>query len=185
MVASIDGATAIEGRSGGLGSATDTEILLGLRAQADVVLVGATTVRAERYGVPRKAGLRIGVVTTSGDGLDFSVPLFAGGHGFLITTEQAPELPVDTIRAGTDRVDFAAALAQLDVSIVHAEGGPKLNGSLLEAGLVDEVNLTLSPALVGGASPRITDGASGKLRAMRLTQVMEDEGFLFCRYVRA
>lgn len=184
MVASIDGATTLEGVSGGLGSPTDHEMLLGLRAAADVILVGASTVRAERYGPPSKVGQRIGVVTTRGDGLDFSVPLFASGAGFLVTTERAPDLPVPAVRAGVEQLDLPAALAALGADIVHCEGGPRLNGTLLAAGLIDEINLTVSPALAGGGSARIIAGAGAGLRRMRLSQLMEHEGFLFCRYLR-
>ncbi len=61
MVDSIDGATAIDGRSGGLSSPTDFQVLLALRQLADVIIVGASTVRAEGYGPPRKPGQRLGV----------------------------------------------------------------------------------------------------------------------------
>lgn len=184
MVTSIDGATKVGATSGGLSSDADSELLLALRAIADVVLVGASTVRAEGYGVPRKSGLRIGVVTGSGHGLDFTTPLFESGAGFVITTENAPELPVDTFRAGVDQVDLRAVLGQLGAGFVHAEGGPKLNGSLLDAGLVDEVNLTISPNLAGGDSARLTSGAEEQLQRMTLAHILEDDGFLFCRYLR-
>lgn len=185
MVASLDGATAIDGRSGELSCPADSELLQALRAHADVVLVGATTVRAEGYGVPRKAGLRVGVVTSRGDGLDLTTPLFTSGAGFLVTTEDAPDLPVDTVRAGMGRVDLAAAVRQLDAGFVHAEGGPRLNAALLDADLVDELNLTISPLLVGSDATRLTVGAAATARRMRLGHLLEEDGFLFCRYLRA
>ncbi len=184
MVASVDGATAVDGRSGGLSSAADTELLQALRSVADVVLVGAATVRAEGYGVPRKPGLRVGVVTSRGVGLDYESALFTSGAGFVVTTESAGPLPVETVRAGTDRVDLRAALVQLDVGLVHAEGGPHLNGALLEAGLVDEVNLTIAPLLAGGSADRLTTGAPAGTYGLRLAHVLEEDGFLFCRYLR-
>ncbi len=66
MIASLDGAVAVDGTSGALGNANDREVLLTLRDLADVVLVGAGTARGEGYGPPRTPGLRIGVVTNSG-----------------------------------------------------------------------------------------------------------------------
>ena len=66
MVASLDGATSIEGRSGGLSNPQDAAVLARLREAADVIIVGAATVRQESYGPPRKAGQRIGVVTATG-----------------------------------------------------------------------------------------------------------------------
>ena len=53
MVATVDGATAVDGRSGGLGGPADKGVFGAIRAVADVILVGAGTVRAERYGSPR------------------------------------------------------------------------------------------------------------------------------------
>lgn len=184
MVSSLDGATALTGTSGGLSSTTDHELLLSLRSLADVVVVGASTVRSEGYGVPRKAGLRIGVVTASTHGLDWELPLFQSGAGFVITTEDAPTVPVDSIRAGVGSVDLTHALALLDVGFVHCEGGPRLNGALLEADVIDELNLTISPHLAGGGSKRITDDASEALRRMVLVQLLEEDGYLFSRYLR-
>src|SRR4051812_2248584 len=50
MIASADGATAVDGLSGGLGGPPDRKVFAALRSLADVVLVAAGTVRAERYG---------------------------------------------------------------------------------------------------------------------------------------
>lgn len=184
MVASIDGATAIAGRSGGLSHPSDVAVLSALRACADVIIVGSRTAHAEQYGPPRRAGQRIGVVTNSG-AVDLSLPLFRSGAGFLITTTNAPAVDVDCVRVGRDRVDLRAALERLDANVVHAEGGPTLNAALVEADLVDEVNLTVSPALVGGDAPRLTASTAERLRQMRLAHVLENEHFLFVRYERS
>lgn len=184
MVASIDGATAVGGRSGGLSHPSDVAMLSALRACADVIIVGSRTAHAENYGPPRRDGQRIGVVTNTGD-VDASLPLFRSGAGFLITTTSAPPTDFDCIRAGRDRVDLHAALAQLDAAVVHAEGGPTLNAALVESDLVDEVNLTVSPALVTGGAPRLTTGTVERLQRMRLAHVLESEHFLFVRYERS
>ena len=89
MVASIDGTTVIDQRSTGLSSAVDQEVLATLRSLADLVIVGAGTVRAERYGPPKKPGQRIGVVSHRGD-IDPRLALFTSGAGFLILPEDAP-----------------------------------------------------------------------------------------------
>jgi riboflavin biosynthesis pyrimidine reductase len=185
MVASVDGATAVDGRSGGLSNATDAAVLSALRQHADVVLVGAGTVRAEGYGAPKRPGLRIGVVSSGGVGLDFGSPLFASGAGFVVTTLDAPDLPVDTVRAGHGRVDLLAACGHLDGDFAHVEGGARLNGALLDAGVVDEVNLTISPLLAGGASPRPIDRARDASAPLRLAHLLEEDGFLFTRWLRA
>ncbi len=184
MITSIDGATAVSGRSGGLSSPADTAMLIALRHRADVVLVGAATVRAEGYGPPRKPGLRIGVVSSRGEGLDFASPLFAGGAAFVVTTLDAPALPVDTVRAGRGaHVDLAAAIGLLDADVVQVEGGARLNAALLDAGLVDEVDLTISPHLAGGGSSRLTAGAAETLDRFTLAHLLEEDGYLFARYI--
>ena len=184
MVSSIDGSTVVDSNSRSLSSPTDQEVLLTLRDLADVLIVGAATVRIEGYGPPRKRGQRVGVVSRRGD-VDASTPLFTSGAGFLILPEDAPPTTIESVRAGTGDVDFAGALAQLDADFVQAEGGALLNGSLSAADVIDELNLTISPQLAGGDGPRVTSGSVQVSRKMRLAHVLEEDGFLFTRYVRA
>ncbi len=184
MVSSIDGSTVVDSNSRSLSSPTDQEVLLTLRDLADVLIVGAATVRIEGYGPPRKRGQRVGVVSRRGD-VDASTSLFTSGAGFLILPEDAPPTTVESVRAGTGEVDFAGALAQLDADFVQAEGGALLNGALSAADVIDELNLTISPQLAGGDGPRVTSGSVQVSRKMRLAHVLEEDGFLFTRYVRA
>jgi riboflavin biosynthesis pyrimidine reductase len=184
MIASIDGSTVVDGTSGALGSSADTAVLGALRQLADLVLVGANTVRSEGYGPPKKPGLRIGVVTSNAMSLDLSTALFTSGAGFVITVDEAPELGVDTLRAGTGRVDLRRALRRCGADFVHVEGGAGLNASLFDAGLVDELNLTISPHLAGGDGPRLLHRARPDLGRFDLTQLCEEDGYLFCRYTR-
>jgi riboflavin biosynthesis pyrimidine reductase len=184
MVASIDGSTVVDSNSRSLSSKTDQEVLLTLRDIADVLIVGAATVRIEGYGPPRKRGQRVGVVSRRGD-VDSSTPLFTSGAGFLILPEDAPPTSIDSVRAGKGNVDFAGALAQLDANFVQAEGGALLNGALSAADVIDELNLTISPQLAGGDGPRVTSGSAQLSRKMRLAHVLEQDGFLFTRYLRA
>jgi riboflavin biosynthesis pyrimidine reductase len=191
MIASLDGAIVIDGRSGPLGNATDRDVLSSLRQLADVVLVGAGTARGEGYGPPGKPGLRVGVVTNSGR-VDLARPLFTSGAGFVIAPESADldTTAVDVLRAGHEQVDLPLALARLDsivpgVGVVQAEGGPTLNAGLLTADLVDELNLTISPRLVGGASPRVVHGAPDVDARFRLAHLLaDDDGYVFGRWVR-
>jgi riboflavin biosynthesis pyrimidine reductase len=188
MVSSLDGAIAVEGRSQGLSNPNDTEVLLTLRDIADVILVGAGTVRDEVYGPPRTPGQRVAVVTNSGR-VDFTSPLFTSGAGFLVCPENLPELPVDTLRCGAERVDLPQAVSRLsevvpDLRLVQAEGGGMLNGALATADLIDELNLTISPQLVGGTSPRLM-AADALQRSYDLAHLLIDEqSFLFSRWVR-
>jgi riboflavin biosynthesis pyrimidine reductase len=191
MIASLDGAVVVDGRSGPLGNPTDRDVLLSLRELADAVLVGAGTARGEGYGPPGKRGLRVGVVTNSG-ALDLSRPLFTSGAGFLIVPDAADvdDSAVDVLRAGSERVDLALALAGLDsivpgVRVVQAEGGPTLNAALLAADAVDELNLTISPRMVGGDSPRVVHGAAALDARFTLAHLLaDDEQFVFGRWVR-
>jgi riboflavin biosynthesis pyrimidine reductase len=183
MVSSLDGSTVIDRRSSALSCPTDTAVLVGLRHLADQILVGATTVRIEGYGPPSKPGQRVGVVSRRGD-LDYSSSLFTSGAGFMILPDTAPEVPVHTIRAGHAVVDLELATSKLDADIVQVEGGSLLNASLVEDDLVDELNLTISPLMCGGDGPRLTTGALPVLNRMDLAHVLEEDGFLFTRYVR-
>ena len=96
--------------------------------------------------------------------------------------------PTEVVRFDGDRVDMVAAvkaLGQRGASIVLAEGGPTLNGQLHDAGLIDELCLTLSPLLVGTAAARVIDGAGLNLQHLSLDRVLEEDGWLFLRYVRS
>ena len=185
MVSSIDGSTSLGGVSAGLSSDVDRDVLLTLRRAADLIIVGAGTVRAEDYGIPKKPGQRIGVVTNSGR-LDPDLPLFTSGAGFLILPADAPPNPIESVRAGRGVVDLAAAITRLPGApqFVQAEGGPTLNGALAAADLIDEVNLTTSPQVIGGHGDRVTAQAPPLIHRFDLASLCEDEGFLFARYVR-
>ncbi|MEP1123025.1 MAG: dihydrofolate reductase family protein [Ilumatobacter sp.] len=191
MVASLDGSTVVDGASAGLSSENDSGVLLRLRALADVLVVGAGTARGEGYGPPSKPGQRIGVVTRSGS-VDTSSELFTSGAGFVITTSTTTfdERGVDVVRAGGDEVDLAAAMVLLDdvapgARYVQVEGGPSLNGAFADADLFDELNLTTSPALVGGDGPRLVSGAGDLSAVFELVQmIVDDEAFVFSRWRR-
>ena len=185
MVASIDGSTVLDGASAGLSNDTDREVMLTLRRIADMIIVGAGTVRAEGYGPPRKPGQRIGVVTKSGS-VDTSTPLFTSGAGFLIMAEDSPAVDVESVRAGTGDVDLAGALLHLPGSprFVQAEGGASLNGALAAADLLDEINITTSPLVVGGDGARATTHAPELTHRYDLAHLIEEDGYLFSRYIR-
>lgn len=191
MVASLDGTVVVDGGSGALGNDHDLEVLITLRRLADLILVGAGTVRGEGYGPPSKPGQRIGVVTNSGD-VDLDRELFTSSAGFLVTARstEVDESRVDVLRAGDECVDIVEAISRLHeiepaVAYVQAEGGPVLNGSLLEHDLVDELDLSMSPYLAGGDGPRVTSGASESLRGFSPAHLLcDDDGFLFSRWLR-
>lgn len=193
MVSSLDGSIAVAGRSGGLSNPNDVEVLATLRRHADAVIVGAGTVRDESYGAPVRADQRVGVVTMSGD-VDVAGPLFAHGNGFLIcpTDTDAPRgvEVLSVARHGTG-IDVAEAIARLSeiagagIAQVLCEGGARLNGALIEADLVDELNLTVSPLLIGGTGPRLSATDSEVMQRFELAQLIVDtDSMMFSRWTR-
>ena len=182
MVASIDGSTVVSGDSQALSSAADRSVLGALRRTADMIVVGARTVREEGYAKPKKVGQRIGVVTHTGD-LDLGTELFTSGAGLLITPTTAPRFDVENVRAGSPDVDLFAALSSFPVDMIQLEGGATLNGAMMSADLVDEINLTMSPQVTGGNAPRLITGAPDIAVRFHLQHVLEDDGFVFLRYV--
>lgn len=183
MITTPDGAIDVDGRSRPLGGPADQARLLYLRSRAAVVMVGAGTARLENYGPPSAPGLRIGVVTLS-CALDFSSPLFSSGAGFIITTTDAPAVPVDSIRAGVGSINFADIVQQLPHGIIHVKGGPQLNGSLFDADLVDAINLTFSPKLLGCRGSSLSQAPHTR-REFSLASVESRDNFVFARYERA
>jgi riboflavin biosynthesis pyrimidine reductase len=211
FVTSLDGAVTLEGLSGGLSSKDDQNMLGRLRMLADVVLVGAGTLRAEGYG-----GLRLGAkrrtwrveqglpenptlaVVSARLELAATSPVFteAPTRAIVITCEASPADQrealgevADVLVCGDDKVNLTQAIAALTergLPQVLCEGGPHLLGSLTAADLVDELCLTVSPLLAGPGARRITDGlASSEARPLSLLHVLStDDGFLFLRHGR-
>jgi riboflavin-specific deaminase-like protein len=203
----LDGRATIGGTSGAIGSNTDTAMLVGLRGRFDAVMIGAGTMRAERYGdmVPRQevrdAREALGLppvplmILVSGRlDLPWDAPLFADGGGrVLIFTSSETEPPETTGDVRVVRqegsVDLSAALRRLHdehgVRALLCEGGPRLHGQLWAAGLVDEVFLTMAPRLTGGDGPRIVEGqALPEIAELELAWLLEENGELFSRYRR-
>ena len=210
MVSSLDGAARLDGLSDGLSSEGDKRIFGVLRALADVVLVGAQTVRAEGYRPARArpgfAAARaargqapaaaIAVVTARLD-LDLDAPLFTEPlvPTVVITCASAPaealkaaERVADVVVAGDERVDpvaMVAALVGRGWTRLLTEGGPRLLGQLAAAGVLDELCLSLAPLLASGDAPRITNGPTALAERMELVSLLEEKGFLFARYARS
>jgi riboflavin biosynthesis pyrimidine reductase len=211
MVSSADGAATLDGASAGLSSDTDRRVFALLRTLSDVILVGAATARAERYKPARTRELwrdlrggraltpPIAVVTRQLD-LDPDSPLITAAppdaRTIVITTAKAPrdvraaiEPHADVVIAGQETIDFEAAvnaLAERGLRRILAEVGPRLLAQLLEAGLLDELCLTIGPLLAGPGAGRIVAG-TGPATApvpLNLAHVLADDGFLLCRYTR-
>ncbi|MWB97740.1 pyrimidine reductase family protein [Agromyces seonyuensis] len=208
FIASLDGAATLDGRSGGLGGAEDQRLMGVLRSLADVVLVGAGTVRAEGYGALRvgdedaawresngRSGHPRFAIVSGSLRLDPTSPLFvdAPTPPLVLTSEAAPRdvraaleevaEVVDCGRTAVEPARLLGALRERGLAHVLCEGGPHLAGSLVEAGLVDELCLTLGMTLVGGDAGRILRGAAEADRPMRLVHALPsaDGALLFVR----
>lgn len=207
MISSLDGAISVDGRSGALGGAPDKRVFAALRSHADVILVGAGTVRSEGYGKAvlgeddqrrrvdrgQQPSPPIAVVTGSLD-LDWSSPFFTGpGPRPLVMTNaqgaaRAPasvEDVAEVVASVDERVDLAHVITSLHergARTVLVEGGPGVNGDLARAKLIDELCLTVSPRIVGGQGPRIMAGAPLQPPYEPVVRhLLEEDGFLFLR----
>jgi riboflavin biosynthesis pyrimidine reductase len=202
----LDGRAAIEGRSGKIGSDTDTAMLVGLRQRFDAVMIGAGTMRVERYGRiigdPAKRERReslglpddpLMVIVGSLD-LPWDAPLFTDGGGrvMLITADAEGEppstaTPVEVVREPDGRVDLAVALRRLreerGVRALLCEGGPHLHSQLQAARLADELFLTIAPKLVGAGSS-IVESALPEVAELDLVWLLQEDSELFARYRR-
>jgi riboflavin biosynthesis pyrimidine reductase len=212
MVSTVDGRATLHGRSGPLSGPADRQLFHALRAPADAILVGAGTVRSEHYGrlIPDAArrGARLdrgltdeplACIVSGSLQLDPTTPLLAEpGARVLVITPSAGEIPanaadVSYLRTGRDGVlDLGRAMAELSVRfsvrLLLCEGGPHLAGELLAAGLLDELFLSLSPKLAGGAerteqAMRILSGDELVPPVeLELLGALESDSHLFLRY---
>ena len=204
MVASLDGKATIEGKTRKLGAEADRLLFHHLRTQADALMVGAGTIRTERYGRAVKSpelrakreeeGLHPDLLTVIVSGrlnLPPDLPVLQDPESrVIIATGADHELDgtraqIDYLRTGDDLPLLLARLrAERAVRSVLCEGGPTLNSYLFAAGAVDELFLSLSPKLVGGAEA-LTIVAGKELlepAGAELLWLLEGEGDLFSRW---
>ncbi len=196
LIASVDGsAGGDDGTSESLSSRADRAILGAIRAESDVVLVGAATLRAEGYLVPRTA--RLAVITATGElggvptgeAEDADRLLVLGpeaARGRVTSTLAAPHRFVPLPAEDDGRVDLAAALDALrglDAPRIVCEGGPSLAAALLDAGLVGELCLSTSPRLVGGALPVLGAAARASVPLTLASLLVDDAGGLYARWL--
>jgi riboflavin biosynthesis pyrimidine reductase len=213
MISSLDGGATDDGKAGGLAGPGDRALFARMRQEADVVVVGAATVRIENYsGAHMSAAQRqerqsrgqaevppIAVVTHSAD-FEHDAKLFTRAEvpPLILTCRET----VDDVRARfgaladvvdasgrhTDRVDPAAVLDILDrrgMRRVLTEGGPSLLSLFIAGDLLDELCVTIAPILVGGQARRIASGSGESHTRMRRSHLLtDDEGYLYTRYVK-
>ena len=191
LVASVSGSAAgNDGTSESLTSAVDRKLLGVIRELSDIVLVGAQSVRAENFPIPKRA--RLAVVTRSGN-LDGHTLDAEEGRLFVVCPPKAgPEvrrsLPLARIlevSPSSDTIDPAAILEALrseGFESIVCEGGPRLIAQFVAAGLLDELCLTTSPVIGGPALP-VLGGVSVPTVDAELSQLLIDEqGTTFARW---
>lgn len=206
FAATVDGRATIEGVSGPIGSEADTKMLAGLRTRFDAVMIGAGTMRAERYGrivtsqEKRERRERIGlphdplmVIISGRLDLPWDAPLFTAGAGRVLVFTSSEAEPPETATSlrvvrHEGKVDLAAALRHLrrerGIRAMLCEGGPRLHGELEAAALVDDLFLTIAPKLSGGDAPRVIEGELPAIAPLTLSWLLEQDGELFARYSR-
>ncbi|WP_411267352.1 pyrimidine reductase family protein [Actinoplanes sp. KI2] len=206
FIASLDGAVTVDGLSGGLHGPGDKEIFDSLRMVCDALIVGAGTIKAEKYDALRLTEAArawrlshdlpefpLMVIVSRSLDLDLEQLIFSDApiRPIVLTHRQARAERVahvaDVIAVGDGEVDLAAGIAALHergATQLLCEGGPALLGSLIARDLVGELCLTVSPMLVGGGPGRIAAGAPGLVRQMSLRHILSLEDMLFLRYAR-
>jgi len=203
----VDGRATIGGVSGPIGSSVDTEMLAGLRTRFDAVMIGAGTMRAERYGRlacsqktrewREQLGLQpdpLMVIVSGGLDLPWDAPLFTERSGQVLVFTTSEDDPPETAASlqvvrHEGKVNLTVALRHLrqeqGIGALLCEGGPHLHDELWAAGLVDELFLTIAPKLTGADTLRILEGAKlPQVAELELAWLLEHDGELFSRYRR-
>ena len=205
MVSSVDGKVVMEGKASRIGSETDRMVMRTLRSRVDAVMIGASTLRAERLslGLDDRRPQPLAVIAT-GTGEVFLDNLISGEHQdiLVLTSHEAPNnlddrlsqlsersrvLRVTATPAGAINLGEALEVLNLEhgVEVLLVEGGPRLNHALIREKLADELFLTLAPKLLGGIRDEILtilDGPTLASRVMTLLSAHLAENELFLRY---
>ncbi|BBZ28088.1 hypothetical protein MMAD_23830 [Mycolicibacterium madagascariense] len=213
MIASLDGGATDDGKSGGLAGPGDKALFSRMRQEADVILVGASTVRIENYSGAQmslaerrerqqrgQAELPPIAVITHGADFEHDAKIFTRTEvpPLIVTSRDSVEDArsrfaavaevIDASGAHSDRVDVGvvlATLAERGLRRVLCEGGPGIISLLIENELLDELCMTIAPVLVGGQARRIAAGSGEAHTRMRRSHLLsDDEGYLYTRYVK-
>ena len=198
MVATLDGRAAVNGSAVGIGSSADHRLMLELRAEADVVLHGAGTVRADPLSarVPRDLVQRrvavglppqpVGAIVTRSGNLPVPHPYYDSTTIVYVTSDNPVSVSLPTVEVCRVRsLDEALSnLARRGARRVLCEGGPTLNSALFGSQLIDAVYVTIAPKLAAGKNPLtlINGPALEPMLRLELQSVVEQEGELFVRY---
>ena len=209
FVSSVDGKAEVDGTSGALGGDGDLAVFRSLRTQTDAILAGTGTLRAEGYGAlvrdePRQAQRvaqarerqPLGVVISRSGHVPWEIPMFEDPDTRIaLYLGSDAEVPDTQAQTRVHRLETDGTLATVMQSLrtdhgvrsLLCEGGPGMFNALLAEDLVDELFLTVAPALVGGPGKSITAGdpLPDGPRPTRLVWALHRDAHLFLRYARA
>ncbi|AZC13899.1 hypothetical protein DT073_09400 [Microbacterium sp. ABRD28] len=200
MVTTLTGSsTGADGSSTSISSRVDRMILGAIRREADVVVVGAETVRAEGSVLPKTA--RLAIVTATGDLGDGSLRRRDGREAppalLLCRPEHADRVtaavgdaPAEVVAVpssgapGEDAtrlhpVDVVRALQARGLRRIVCEGGAGLATQFVASGMVDEVCVTVSPFLEPVHHPFLSLAASVPSEVAGM--LVDDAGFSYRR----
>ena len=151
------------------------------------MLIGAGTMRAERYG-PFRDKARLAIVSRSLD-LPWDEAVFSRSSAppLILTgadsdSSQVPDT-CEVVVVADEPEAHLDALAQRGLHRIVCEGGPSLLRDLVAAGLVDEADITVSPTFTGTAHSPETESLSSVVR-WELVHLLTEDGFVMARYTR-
>ena len=192
-------------------SSEDWQLMDQIRSKSDAVLIGANTIRSEdppfrirskKRRDERKARGKpphpISIILSRSLDLPLSGRYFQQQHmdRIIVTTGHAPQHRIEEIRpfaeiiqTGGAQVDFhelCRILIKKNIQYLLVEGGGEVNMAFFDAGLVDEIYMTLCPVIIGGReAPTPADGNGFKadqLVKLELIQTRLIGHELFQRY---
>lgn len=195
MVMTLDGT--VVGRTGTsrtISSPEDHALLLLLRRDCHVIMVGASTVRTEGY---RRPNVPLAIVSRTLDGL-LDVPALVADHDtgrprpIVITTRSSDAALREAIAevadievAGDDAVDLTQAVQILQtrgLHRIHCEGGPHVLAQMIELDLIDELYCAVTPRLLGSSDDRhLVSGLADAPRRLSLRTAYCSAGTVFLR----
>jgi riboflavin biosynthesis pyrimidine reductase len=204
MLHTLDGAYfGSDGGSKSLSNPRDRDVMLEVRRLAEVVLVGAATIRAERYK-PMLTNAVVAIVSASLD-LPWDEPLFgesthtpivftqgevisrkSNSVAFALAMQMQEQNKVQVVHLDDPAVDSLAYLHEQGHQRIVCEGGPRLLESLFP--YVDELDLTTAPFLVGTQPISVQEGQSQEITAQltnwELAQWWTEDSYTYAKYLR-
>lgn len=178
MIATLDGKAVVGGPAStwAIGTEDDHRLFKQIQRNCDAVIAGAGVMREDDIPYPRitpeeaarrtRRGLRprpLWVIVSRSGRLSPDLRLFRADPAdtLLVTTEKADPQALAALAGrtrvrvcGAETLDVPALMTALrrehGVRRLNSIGGPHLNGDMLEAGVIDELFLTLAPKIQNG-----------------------------------